>query len=121
MSSFDVYKKELMGGKLEWSPCHKSEHFWKDNYKAFEAGDCAPIKQLISLLGTDEPTTLAVACSDISKFIEAHPEGRRLMTQFGAKQQTMGLLQHSNHEVKKYALTAVQRLMVINWEYLNRG
>ncbi len=40
------------------------------------------------------------------------------MTQFGAKQQTMGLLQHSNHEVKKYALTAVQRLMVINWEYL---
>ena len=25
MSSFDVYKKELMGGKLEWSPSHKSE------------------------------------------------------------------------------------------------
>ena len=29
MSSFDVYKKELMGGKLEWSPSHKSENFWK--------------------------------------------------------------------------------------------
>ena len=118
MSSFDVYKKELFGGKLEWSPSHKSENFWKvrhhhptastsntttttststsnsphrllplqDNHKAFEAENCAAIKTLVALLVPEsDAQTLAVACHDIGEFVKHHPEGRRLMTQFGAK------------------------------------
>ena len=122
MSSFDVYKKELASGKLEWSPSHKSENFWKDNHKAFEAENCAAIKTLVALLVPEsDAQTLAVACHDIGEFVKHHPEGRRLMTQFGAKLAVMSILKHSDPEVQKHALTAVQRLMVINWDLLAVG
>ena len=150
-----------MGGKLEWSPSHKSENFWKvrrhlhrrrrrrrrhrhpttatppppppppsphrllplqDNHKAFEAENCAAIKTLVALLVPEsDAQTLAVACHDIGEFVKHHPEGRRLMTQFGAKLAVMSILKHSNPEVQKHALTAVQRLMVINWDLLAVG
>ena len=60
--------------------------------------------------------SLAIACHDISEFVKHHPEGRRLMTQHGAKAPAMAILKHADPEVQKYALTCVQRLMVINWE-----
>ena len=117
-----MYKKELMGGKLEWSPSHKSENFWKDNHKAFEAENCTAIKTLVALLVPEsDAQTLAVACHDIGEFVKHHPEGRRLMTQFGAKLAVMSILKHSDPEVQKHALTAVQRLMVINWDLLAVG
>lgn len=121
LTSWDVYKTELESGKLEWSPSHKSESFWKDNYKAFEAGGAAAIKQLVKLLSSEDPQVLAIACNDISEFIRFHPEGRRLMTQHGAKPMAMQVLKHPDPMVQKHALTCVQRMMVINWEYLNRG
>ena len=121
LTSWDVYKTELESGKLEWSPSHKSENFWKDNFKAFEGGQCASIKQLIALLSSEDPQVLAIACNDIAEFIKFHPEGRRLMTTYGAKPLAMQVMKHPDPAVQKYALTCVQRLMVINWEYLNRG
>jgi len=119
MSSWDVYVKEVSSGRLEWSPSHKSENFWKDNYRAFEAHDFAVCKQLIGLLASEDPTTLAVASHDIAEFIKVHPEGRRLMA--AAKPAAMKLLSFQDPDVQKYALTAVQRLMVINWEFLHKG
>ena len=121
LTSWDVYITELQSGKLEWSPSHKSENFWRDNYKAFEAHDQAAIKTLVALLGSEDPQVLAIACNDISEFVKYHPEGRRLMTTAGAKPLAMQVLKHPDPMVQKYALTCVQRLMVINWEYLNRG
>jgi V-type H+-transporting ATPase subunit H len=121
MSSWDVYKKEVESGKLEWTPSHKSENFWKDNYKFFEQNSFDTLKRLIALLTATDPQTLAIACHDISEFVKYHPEGRRLMTQFGAKQPAMAILKHSDPEVQKYALTCVQRLMVINWEYMSKA
>ena len=121
LSSWGVYHTEMESGKLEWSPCHKSEAFWRDNHKAFESNSNAPIKALVGLLSSEDPQVLAVACNDIAEFIKFHPEGRRLMTQYGAKPLAMQVLKHPDHTVQKYALTCVQRLMVINWEYLNRG
>ena len=35
--------------------------------------------------------------------------------------QVMSILKHSDPEVQKHALTAVQRLMVINWDLLAVG
>ena len=121
LTSWDVYKTELESGKLEWSPSHKSDNFWKDNTKAFEANGCAAVKQLVALLSSDDPQVLAIVCNDIAEFIKHHPEGRRLMTQYGAKPLAMGVLKHPDQTVQKYALTCVQRMMVINWEYLNRS
>lgn len=118
MSSWEVYAKEVASERLEWSPSHKSESFWKDNYKTFESNNMQTLKQLVALLTSHEPQTLAIACHDIGQFIKMHPEGRRLMTQLGAKQSAMVLLKHNDPNVQKYALNCVQRLMVINWEYL---
>lgn len=35
-SSFEMYKKEIMSGNLDWTPVHKSERFWKENAHLFE-------------------------------------------------------------------------------------
>jgi len=34
-SSFDEYYTELRGGRLLWSPVHKSEKFWRENAQRF--------------------------------------------------------------------------------------
>lgn len=81
-------RAQVASGRLEWSPSHKSDHFWKDNFKAFEASDCATLKQLVACLSSSDPTTLAVACHDVGEFIKTHPEGRRLVAQFSAKAHT---------------------------------
>ena len=31
LSSFDEYSTEVKSGRLEWSPVHKSERFWREN------------------------------------------------------------------------------------------
>jgi V-type H+-transporting ATPase subunit H len=31
-----MYKKEVLSGKLQWTPVHKSEKFWKENAAKFE-------------------------------------------------------------------------------------
>lgn len=121
LSSWEVYAKEVASGKLEWTPSHKSDNFWKDNFRHFEVRDWAVAKQLVALLSAEEPLTLAIACHDIAEFIKIHPEGRRYMIQFGAKKPAMALLKHPDPEVQKYALTAVQRLMVINWEFMTKS
>lgn len=55
LTSFDVYKREVAGGQLEWSPTHKAEAFWKDNHKSFEANNFETLKQLVALLTSEDP------------------------------------------------------------------
>jgi len=121
LTSWDVYKKELMSGKLDWTPSHKSESFWKDNYKAFEANGFEALKQLVALLSSEDAQVLAIACNDTAEYIKHSPDGRRLMTQHGAKHPAMQALKYPDPAVQKYALACVQRLMVINWEYLSKA
>ena len=67
---WDVYKAELDSGKLEWSPSHKSDSFWKDNFKSFEAGNCAAVKQLGGYLASEDPQILAITCNELAAFIK---------------------------------------------------
>ncbi|RYQ80423.1 hypothetical protein Ahy_Scaffold1g106846 isoform C [Arachis hypogaea] len=39
LSSFDVYKQEVLLGNLDWSPMHKDPIFWRDNIAHFEEND----------------------------------------------------------------------------------
>ena len=49
-----MYAKEVASGKLEWSPSHKSENFWRDNHLEFGKNNFEPLKQLVALLRSPE-------------------------------------------------------------------
>lgn len=113
LSSFDKYKQEVLLGHLDWSPMHKDTLFWRDNITSFEENDFQILRVLITILDTsDEPRALAVACYDLSQFIQHHPAGRVIVTDLKAKERVMKMMNHENAEVTKNALLCIQRLFL---------
>ncbi|XP_062147398.1 V-type proton ATPase subunit H [Alnus glutinosa] len=113
LSSFDMYKQEVLLGHLDWSPMHKDPMFWRDNITRFEENDFQILRVLITILDTSsDPRALAVACFDLSQFIQYHPAGRVIVTDLKAKERVMKLMNHENPEVTKNALLCIQRLFL---------
>ncbi|KAL6998032.1 hypothetical protein U1Q18_008156 [Sarracenia purpurea var. burkii] len=113
MSSFDKYKQEVLLGHLDWSPMHKDPMFWRENITKFEENDFQTLRVLITILDTSgDPRALAVACFDLSQFIQHHPAGRVIVTDLKAKERVMRLMNHENAEVTKSALLCIQRLFL---------
>jgi len=121
LSSFDMYKKEVMSGKLDFSsPAHRSEKFWRENVLKFEDDHCRVLLVLKELLRSSLDTAvLPVACYDVGEFSRFHPRGRNLISQLGLKEPLMLLMASGDPETKKQALLALQKVMVTNWEYLS--
>ncbi|KAL9673452.1 hypothetical protein QQ045_029710 [Rhodiola kirilowii] len=112
-SSFDKYKQEVLLGHLDWSPMHKDPLFWRDNITHFEESDFQILRVLITIMDTSsDPRALAVACFDLSQFIQHHPAGRIIVTDLKAKEHVMKLMNHDNAEVTKSALLCIQRLFL---------
>eukprot|EP01120_Amphizonella_sp_Union-15-10_P008946 TRINITY_DN3302_c0_g4_i3.p1 TRINITY_DN3302_c0_g4~~TRINITY_DN3302_c0_g4_i3.p1 ORF type:complete len:462 (-),score=115.48 TRINITY_DN3302_c0_g4_i3:16-1401(-) len=119
LSSFDVYKSELLSKKLDWTPSHKSERFWRDNCAKFEEDDFFAIRSLKDILATHKnPKVLSVACWDVGEFVRFHPRGKAIAQFLNIKSDVMKLLDHTDPDVKKEALLALQKLMVVHWEYV---
>lgn len=113
LSSFDKYKQEVLLGQPDWSPMHKDPLFWRDNISNFEENDFQILRVLITILDTSsDPRALAVACFDLSQFIQYHPAGRVIVTDLKAKERVMKLMNHENAEVTKNALLCIQRLFL---------
>ncbi|XP_055822947.1 V-type proton ATPase subunit H-like [Solanum dulcamara] len=113
LSSFDKYKQEVLLGHLDWSPMHKDPIFWRENINNFEENDFQILRVLITILDTSsDPRTLAVACYDLSQFIQCHSAGRIIVNDLKAKERVMKLLNHENAEVTKNALLCIQRLFL---------
>ncbi|GMN44151.1 hypothetical protein TIFTF001_013344 [Ficus carica] len=113
LSSFDKYKQEVLLGHLDWSPMHKDPAFWRENITNFEENDFQILRVLITILDTSsDPRSLAVACFDLSQFIQHHPAGRVIVTDLKAKERVMKLMNHENAEVTKNALLCIQRLFL---------
>ncbi|KAF7809758.1 V-type proton ATPase subunit H [Senna tora] len=113
LSSFDKYKQEVLFGNLDWSPMHKDPIFWRENITNFEENDFQILRVLITILDTSsDPRTLAVACFDLSQFINHHTAGRIIVTNLKAKERVMKLMNHGNAEVTKNALLCIQRLFL---------
>lgn len=71
------------------------------------------LRVLLTILDTsNDPTALAVACYDLSQFIQYHPAGRIVVSDLKAKERVMKLMNHENAEVTKNALLCVQRLFL---------
>lgn len=124
LSSFDVYKYELLGQTLNWSsPVHRSERFWRTNINRFDEDDYASLHQLRAILTSQDiastkPVVLAVACWDVGEIIRQHPQRKFVLQQVDLKTPIMAHLRHPDEEVKKEALLALQKIMVTNWESL---
>ncbi|PNY15484.1 V-type proton ATPase subunit H-like protein, partial [Trifolium pratense] len=99
LSSFDKYKQEVLLGNLDWSPMHKDPIFWRENITNFEEHDFQILRVLLTILdSSNDPRTLAVACFDISQFIQVHPAGRIIVTDLKAKERVMKLMNHESAE-----------------------
>lgn len=61
---------------------------------------------------SSDARALAVACFDLSQFIQYHPAGRIILSDLKAKDRVMKLLNHDNAEVTKNALLCSQRLFL---------
>ncbi|KAJ4974189.1 hypothetical protein NE237_007363 [Protea cynaroides] len=113
LSSFDKYKQEVLLGHLDWSPMHKDPNFWRENITKFEESDFQILRVLITILdNSSDPRALAVACYDLSQFIQYHPAGRIIVTDLKAKERVMKLMNHENADVTKNALLCIQRLFL---------
>ncbi|CAL4124139.1 unnamed protein product, partial [Meganyctiphanes norvegica] len=121
LSSFEEYMSEVKSGRMEWSPVHKSEKFWRENAGRLNEKNCELLKILINLLETSkDPLVLSVACHDIGEYTRHYSRGKRVLEQLGGKQWVMQHLTHEDPNVRYEALLAVQKLMVHNWEYLGK-
>ncbi|XP_037132479.1 V-type proton ATPase subunit H isoform X2 [Syngnathus acus] len=121
LSSFDEYSSELKSGRLEWSPVHKSEKFWRENAVRLNEKNYELLKILTRLLEvSDDPQVIAVAAHDVGEYVRHYPRGKRVIEQLGGKQLVMNHMHHEDQLVRYNALLAVQKLMVHNWEYLGR-
>ncbi|CAM9640952.1 V-type proton ATPase subunit H [Petromyzon marinus] len=121
LSSFDEYSSELKSGRLEWSPVHKSEKFWRENAARLNEKNCELLKILTRLLErSEEPQILAVAAHDVGEYVRHYPRGKRIIEQLGGKTLVMNHMHHEDQHVRYNALLAVQKLMVHNWEYLGK-
>ncbi|XP_050223860.1 V-type proton ATPase subunit H [Mercurialis annua] len=113
LSSFDKYKQEVLLGHLDWTPMHKDPIFWRENINSFEDNDFQILRVLITILETSSDSrALAVACFDLSQFIQTHPAGRIIVADLKAKERVMKLMNHENAEVTKNALLCIQRLFL---------
>eukprot|EP00268_Persea_americana_P052831 TRINITY_DN593_c0_g1_i3.p1 TRINITY_DN593_c0_g1~~TRINITY_DN593_c0_g1_i3.p1 ORF type:complete len:453 (+),score=84.91 TRINITY_DN593_c0_g1_i3:368-1726(+) len=113
LSSFDKYKQEVLLGHLDWSPAHKDPVFWRENITSFEENDFQILRVLITILDTSHDSrALAVACYDLSQFVQYYPAGRGIVNDLKAKERVMKLMNHENAEVTKNALLCIQRLFL---------
>ncbi|RLM87553.1 hypothetical protein C2845_PM04G27770 [Panicum miliaceum] len=113
LRSFDKYKQQVLLGHLDWSPMHKDPSFWRENINNFEENDFQILRVLMTIIDTSSDTTaLAVACYDLSQFLQYHPSGRIVVADLKAKDRVMKLMNHENAEVRKNALLCVQRLFL---------
>jgi len=121
LSSYDEYVTEVRSGRLEWSPVHRSEKFWRENAARLHEKNYELLKILIQLLETTrDPLVLSVACFDLGEYVRHYSRGKHVLEQLGGKTMVMALLSHDDPNVRYEALLAVQKLMVHNWEYLGR-
>lgn len=117
-STFEKYRKEVLSGTLDWSPIHTDAGFWRENITKFDQQNHQVLRVLLKLMEVSrEPRTLAVACHDLSQFVQRHPHGKHVVQELGGKELAMGLLAHTDPEVQKQALLCVQKLMISNWQF----
>lgn len=81
MSSFDEYVNEVKMGRLEWSPVHSSEKFWRENAEKLNEKNYELLKMLITLLESEDPLIVTVAAHDLGEYVRHYPRGKQYVSQ----------------------------------------
>jgi len=121
LSTWDEYVAEVKSGRLEWSPVHRQEKFWRENAIKITDNQYELLKMLTKILeSAHDPIIQAVACHDLGEFIRHYPRGKPAFDQLGCKEMIMLRMTHEDPQVKYEALVSVQKLLVHNWEFLGK-
>ncbi|KAJ1719797.1 H(+)-transporting V1 sector ATPase subunit H [Coemansia erecta] len=117
MSTWDEYLTELASGKLQWSPAHRSEAFWKMHVRRMDEDNHRVVRLLAEVLAAPaaDETALAVACHDLAQYVRLNPDGKRFVARVGAKARVMALMTSEFPEVRYEALMCVQQIMLNAW------
>lgn len=122
MSTFDVYKAEVLSGALEWSPAHRDEMFWQNNVEKLESNNLEVLRCIVRVLNeSSDSTVLSVACHDLAQFVKYHKRGRQIAQSLRVKARLMELMATGDSEVRRYALNGVQVLMITHWNLMQRS
>lgn len=113
LTTWDEYLSEVKSGKLEWSPPHVNESFWKRHAAKLTDQQGELVKLLTDILHNAlDPLSLTVACHDVTQLLKYEPQAaKRLLNEAGAKIRIMELMTHPHPEVRYQALTATQAYM----------
>lgn len=78
VTSFDEYTLELTSNRLNWSPCHKSDKFWRENAQRLNENNFYLVKKLIDILKqSNNPQTLEIALNDIGEYVRYYSRGKK--------------------------------------------
>lgn len=78
LSSFEEYCSEVRSGRMEWSPVHKSEKFWRENCHRLNEKNYELLKILIRLMETStDPLVLSVTCHDVGQYARHYSRGKK--------------------------------------------
>ena len=97
---------------------HSSDEFFKDNAERLLDNQARDLAQLVALLrpsAHSDPTTLALACADLGRFLHVFDGGRRRLDKLGAKASILELVDHPDPSVKHHALQTLARLVSTSW------
>lgn len=102
---------------------HKSQKFWRENVHKFNENKYLLLTKLCAILEStaSETTELQVACHDLGEYTRYYARGKAVLEKLGIKSAIMRLMAHKDKMVKYQALLAVQKIMVQNWEYLDKN
>lgn len=70
---------------------------------------------LVALTASNDEEVQSIACYDLGEFVRHYPNGRAIARSLGAKDIVMKLVDHPNKELQRHALTAISKMMVMNW------
>jgi V-type H+-transporting ATPase subunit H len=79
-STFEKYRQEVLSGTLDWTPIHKDVTFWRENVAKFDQQNHQVLRVVVKLMEVSrEARTLAVACHDLSMFMQHHAHGKHIV------------------------------------------